>query len=299
MTDAKEIRVMKLYQNFERLENEINELKKTKKTDIQPKDLFIYDTMHYHGVKSVEAMVEPCVADLKKNGVKDFTVIDVGSGLGGPARYLAERFSCKVTAVELQKEANDYAQQVTDMVKSKVDLKSLITHVEGDFVTLAKKKQIGSDFDIMTSFLTFLHINDKEGLFEECRALMKNDGYLVIEDYYKKSDDVAFTKEEQNVLKNEVFCNSSTLPTKAEYISLLEAAGFGDVKFVDMTENWSAFVKSRFEAYKASKERQLKVHGLQTFESQVAFYGHVNKLFQNGNGKTATVGGARIVCKAV
>lgn len=41
-------------------------------------------------------------------------MLNIGSGLGGPARYFAHKTGCRVLAVELQHDLNATAQMATD-----------------------------------------------------------------------------------------------------------------------------------------------------------------------------------------
>ena len=54
-----------------------------------------YDQFHGRGL---EATVE--IANLLQIDASDH-ILDVGSGIGGPARYFAHRFGCEVTGLDL------------------------------------------------------------------------------------------------------------------------------------------------------------------------------------------------------
>ena len=58
-------------------------------------DLNMVDAFHIRGRKA------PLELAAKMNLGKNWNVLDVGSGLGGPARTLAEDYSCRVTGVDL------------------------------------------------------------------------------------------------------------------------------------------------------------------------------------------------------
>ena len=59
------------------------------------------DQLHYNGIEAVnEAILK---TKIKENNI----VLDIGSGIGGPARYLANKTNSKIYAVELQKSLND------------------------------------------------------------------------------------------------------------------------------------------------------------------------------------------------
>lgn len=57
-------------------------------------------------------------------------MLDVGSGLGGPARYLAHKTNCAVTALELQEDLHNEAGNLTE----RCNLQHKLTHIAGDFL---------------------------------------------------------------------------------------------------------------------------------------------------------------------
>ena len=67
---------------------------------------------HFHG-RGLEATKE--MADALEVAPSDH-LLDVGSGIGGPARYLAHRFGCRVTGIDLTSEFCDVARQLTRML---------------------------------------------------------------------------------------------------------------------------------------------------------------------------------------
>ena len=75
---------------------------------------------------------------------------------------------------------------------------------------------------------------------------------MYVEDFYKIDD---FTKDETKMLERDVYIHS--LPTKDEYINLLEDAGFKVIQWVDMTKVWTDFVASRYNDYLATPNTQL------------------------------------------
>src|SRR4029078_9588809 len=64
---------------------------------------------HFHG-RGLDATVE--LADLMPARAGDH-VLDIGSGIGGPARYVATRFDCRVTGIDLTAEFCDVARHLT------------------------------------------------------------------------------------------------------------------------------------------------------------------------------------------
>ena len=80
------------------------------------------------------------------------------------------------------------------------------------------------------------------------------------------------------------------LPTLEEYGRQLEAAGFVDVALEDMTARWTAFTVDRTAAFRAARERNLRVHGSDIVDGLEDFYVTVSGLYTQG-----MLGGARIL----
>src|SRR5262244_2814045 len=67
---------------------------------------------HFHG-RGLEATQE--AANLVAPTAADH-ILDVGSGIGGPARYFARRFGCRVTGIDLTAEFCEVARSLTGAV---------------------------------------------------------------------------------------------------------------------------------------------------------------------------------------
>src|SRR4029077_16037311 len=73
---------------------------------ITPETLAPVDHLHGRGPLATEelvAMLEPQAGE---------GILDIGSGLGGPARWIASRFGCAVTGVDLTEEHCDAAREL-------------------------------------------------------------------------------------------------------------------------------------------------------------------------------------------
>jgi predicted O-methyltransferase YrrM len=80
---------------------------------VTPETLAPFDHYHSGGLAATEGLatlLEPRAGE---------SIVDIGSGIGGPARWLANHFNCKVTGVDLTPEFCDAARQLnihTDMI---------------------------------------------------------------------------------------------------------------------------------------------------------------------------------------
>ena len=59
-------------------------------------------------------------------------ILDVGSGLGGPARHMAHTTNCSVTCLELQEDLHSEGQDLT----RRCNLQEKVTHISGDFLKM-------------------------------------------------------------------------------------------------------------------------------------------------------------------
>ena len=98
---------MKLYQNVDRIFNELKAINKDKSKSLNVHDLFKFDQLHYNGTKAVDFAIKK--TKINKNKL----VLEIGSGIGGPARYIGYKTKSLVTALELQKDQNKVAKILT------------------------------------------------------------------------------------------------------------------------------------------------------------------------------------------
>src|SRR5215470_9421386 len=103
MNDHAGIGSIGLYTNLDRIANGLAELGLGPADPIAPEQLFSLDQWHYHGTAAIRAAAE--ALDVKPES----RVLEIGSGIGGPARYLAHAIGCHVTALELQPEVHAIA----------------------------------------------------------------------------------------------------------------------------------------------------------------------------------------------
>ena len=126
-----------------------------------------YDQFHGRGLEATEDM-----ATLVRMRPTDH-LLDVGSGLGGPARWLASRFGCRITGIDLTPEFCAIAEHVTRLV----DLDARVHFHVGD--ALATPFDDGT-FDGAYSMNVSMNIADKSRLYREICRVLKSSGWLVL-----------------------------------------------------------------------------------------------------------------------
>ena len=265
------IKTMKLYNNVERIFNELNELDLSHSELLNVETLSQFDQLHYHGTSALDIAI-------KILGLDDqLDVLEIGSGIGGPARYLADKTGASITALELQADQDELARNLSQ----KCGIEQNLRHVCGDFLDY---DWAGEQFDAIVSWLALYHIPERSNMLNLCHYILKKGGQFYTEDLYMRE---AMTDQDFAELKKELY--AITLPDVSSYTEGLKAAGFKINYCEDMTTSWSSFTRERLKAYRADRERHVRVHGEATFEALDTFYATVDKYFQSGK-----LGGIRL-----
>jgi SAM-dependent methyltransferase len=102
-------------------------------------------------------------------------VLDVGSGIGGPARCLANEFGCRVTGLDLTEE---YCRTAT-VLSERVGLAHLVRFEQGDAVTMPFPD---ASFDVVWTEHVAMNVADKASLYREMYRVLKRGGTLAIYD---------------------------------------------------------------------------------------------------------------------
>lgn len=126
-----------------------------------------YDQFHGRGI---EATLE--LAALMPVRPLDH-LLDVGSGLGGPARIFADRFGCRITGVDLTPEFCDVARTLT----RSLGLDECVDFACAD--ALAMPFDDGA-FDGAYSMNVSMNIADKAALYREIHRVLKPGGWLLL-----------------------------------------------------------------------------------------------------------------------
>lgn len=269
------IKSMKLYSQVERVFRDLRAAGIADDAPLTVDQLSQFDQYHYYGTEAVEAAIR--AAGLSAGS----RVLEIGSGIGGPARVMASRSGCHVTALELQPDLNEVAGALT----ARCGLGGKVRHVCGDARTYDMPE---GAYDAVVSWLALFHIPGRDHhLFPRCAAALRPGGVFYAEDLYKLGD---FTPGEEEKLTRMVF--SQTMSTQDEYVAALEAAGLTDVRFTNRTADWLDFCAERLAAYRAARPRNLAIHGEEVVDGLTAFYQAMVDLFEGGN-----LGGAVVTAK--
>ena len=128
-----------------------------------------FDLNLYHGT----AALDRAIKDMPIHSTS--RIINVGSNMGGPARYVAGKVGCQVLACELQGDLHSTAEEFTQ----RADLSKMVHHIHGNFMSISAHLQL-SAYDGIMSWLTMLHFDDRPMLFRRCYELLRPGGVLFV-----------------------------------------------------------------------------------------------------------------------
>ncbi|MFJ8112326.1 methyltransferase domain-containing protein [Streptomyces sp. NPDC096132] len=245
----------------------------TRPTPLTPDDLEPYDQLHYLGHRALDN------AAARLGVAPGAEIVDIGAGLGGPARYLADRYECRVTAVELQQELHELSGELTSLC----GLSERVRAVRADALTL-RGAPWSRRYDHLISLLAILHIPRREDLFDVFRDLLRPGATFYLEDFYARRP---LTDRERGDLAALVAC--PYLPDEARYREDLTRAGLTDVTWTDATDLWAPWVHNRAESFRQDYAKHARLHGEPLAARLLRFYDTVSGLFAGGG-----VGGVRL-----
>lgn len=134
-----------------------------------PDDLKAVDEFHTGGLEATEALLAPL-------GITDrMSVLDVGSGIGGTARFMARTYGAYVNGVDVTPAFVDVANTLSKMVG--LDHRSSFLH--GSALDMPVTD---ASFDLATMLHVGMNIADKPALFVEVARTLRPGGRFALFD---------------------------------------------------------------------------------------------------------------------
>ncbi len=136
---------------------------------LTPDDLAPIDEFH-NGQRNATTRL----ARLAAVGASD-RVLDVGCGIGGPARYLASAFGCEVIGLDLTPEFIELARMLT----VRTGLTQRVSFRQGDALDLPFAD---ASFDLVWSQNAAMNVADRARLYGEMRRVLTPGGRVAIQE---------------------------------------------------------------------------------------------------------------------
>ena len=199
---------------------------------LQPADLAAVDEFHIRGRAATVQIAEALGLTAHSH------VLDLGSGLGGPARTLAELTGCTVTGIDLTPEFCDVATVLSEWTR----LSGRTRFQVGDATATGLPD---AAVDAVVTVHAAMNISDKPALYAEAFRVLRPGGRFVVYDVLQgEGGDVRYPVPWASD------SSTSFLATTEDMRELLAAAGFTVVSEVDSTDEslqWFQQVRARIE----------------------------------------------------
>jgi len=192
-------------------------------------DLATVDEFHIRGRTATLELANQMMLSEEKR------VLDIGSGLGGPARTIAEEFGCHVTGIDLTQAFCDTAE----VMSAWVNLGDRVAFQQGDATDLPFPDD---QFDAAMTIHVAMNIPAKDKMYGEAQRVIKPGGIFAVYDVLQgEGGDVIFPVPWARD------ASISHLATPDEMEELLSNAGFRILDIHDSSEE----SQSWFEAMTA------------------------------------------------
>jgi ubiquinone/menaquinone biosynthesis C-methylase UbiE len=176
--------------------------------NLAPGDLAAVDEFHVGGLESTQELAAHMEL---RPGLR---LLDVGSGIGGPARYFAAQHGCNVTGVDLTEEFVQVAQSLTRLVK-------LDHQVEFRLGSALELPFEAETFDRAYMIHVGMNLPDKAGVYREVRRVLKSGELFTVFDFVRTGDGPIRYPVPWALSEETSFVSSAK-----DYRDALESAGF-------------------------------------------------------------------------
>ncbi|MCP4195708.1 MAG: methyltransferase domain-containing protein [Proteobacteria bacterium] len=154
----------------------------------------------------------------------DMCILDIGSGLGGSAFYLADRFGVSVHGIDL---SQNMVSLSVDRLKSR-SLGNLVSFTCADILL----SDWDNKFNLAYSRDVFLHIHDKDKLFSQINRSLVPGGKILFSD--NLCGQYEWTVEFSDYIRELRY----HILTFDDYIRIIQQAGFENVTGIDKTNEF-------------------------------------------------------------
>jgi SAM-dependent methyltransferase len=235
-------------------------------------ELSAHDQDHFGGLEANDALI-------RLGGVgAEHEVLDVCSGLGGPARYLADRTGCRVTGLDLNAGRVAAARRFA----RRTGLEARVRFEQGDALAMPFAAE---SFDVVMGQEAWCHVPHKPRLIAECARVLKRGGVFAFTDILRC--DGLSDSEMARLSADMAFPDLESL---AGYRRLLEASGCVVEHCDDLSPWWTQVLVDRLAMYRSLGGDTARSFGSARSAAWDEFYAFFVGLYQSGR-----LGGGRFI----
>lgn len=200
---------------------------------VTEEELKDHDQDHYGGLQANDVLAA-------KAGIqKEHHVLDVCSGMGGPARYLAHRIGCRVTGIDFTESRFLSAVRLTELT----GLDDKVDFVHGNALDMPFDD---AEFDVVIGQEAWCHVPDKPRLIAECTRVLKPGGVIAFTDILRTD---RLTAADMRRLRSEM--TFPDLESSDGYSQLLQQNRCTLVEVSDLSQVWTRILEDRLAMYRS------------------------------------------------
>ena len=234
------------------------------KSDITEEVLQLHDQDHFGGTQAVDRLIT------QASLISSDRLLDVCSGVGGPARYIAWKSGCHVTGLDLTASRVAGAIELTQAA----GMAESVDFVQGNALEMPFENH---SFTCVIGQEAFAHIPNKKQLISECARVLKRGGRMVF------SDIMSHQKlSQENADRLFEGMRFSEIATLQDYTSWLASVGLAMVQTTDLSSEWTRILVDRHEMYRSLETQTVSRLGREHFDRYDRAYEHFVGLYKSG-----------------
>jgi len=234
------------------------------KENITEEILQLHDQDHYGGTQAVDRLMAQASVTSSDH------LLDVCSGVGGPARYISWKSGCRVTGLDLTASRVLGAIALTQAacMAERVDF------VQGNALEMPFNDH---SFTCVIGQEAFAHIPNKKQLMSECARVLKPGGRMVFSDIMSHQE-----LSQDNADRLFEGMRFSEIATLQDYSIWLANVGFTSVQTTDLSAEWTRILVDRHAMYRSLETQTVTRLGREHFDRYDRAYDHFVGLYKSG-----------------
>ena len=201
----------------------------------------------------------------------DTYTLDIGSGVGGPAVYIANKTGCRLTGIDI----SDVGVETANKLARGAGLGERVDFILGDAMDMPFPD---NNFDLAISINVMNVFKDKEGLFRQVLRVLKPNGiFAFLSGTFDMPDD---PKTIDNMAHG--YLIPQYYDTVDGYKSKLKRAGFTILKVIEYVWDFRIQNKLWGDAYKKHYDAIIKEQGKENTNLHIIYFDTYLKLIDEG-----------------
>ena len=234
------------------------------KEDITEEVLQLHDQDHYGGTQAVDRLMT------QASFISSDHLLDVCSGVGGPARYISWKSGCRVTGLDLTASRVAGAIELTQAA----GMAERVDFLQGNALEMPFED---NSFSCVIGQEAFAHIPNKKQLISECARVLKPGGRMVFSDIMSHQ-----TLSKDNADRLFEGMRFSEIATLQDYMSWLTSEGLTMVQTTDLSSEWTRILVDRHAMYRSLETQTATRLGREHFDRYDRAYEHFVGLYKSG-----------------